>query len=82
MPLGSSFFYTDPMDDNIITYRTYSTLAEAAIARDILADAGIAASLAGELSTLYAPVPAPAGGVSLQIFERDLPRVAAILNPR
>lgn len=69
------------MNDNIVTYRVYDTLAEAAIARDLLDEAGIPATVSNTLSTLYAPVPVPAGGYRLDVFERDITRIAPILNP-
>ncbi|MCM1029586.1 MAG: hypothetical protein NC342_08305 [Pseudoflavonifractor sp.] len=66
------------MNDNIVTFRTYSTLADAYIALGILRNHEIAASVTNTLSTLYAPI--PTDGYSLQVFERDLPRVSSILD--
>ncbi|MDE6587116.1 MAG: DUF2007 domain-containing protein [Paramuribaculum sp.] len=68
-------------NDPIICLREYANGPEAYVALGVLRNAGIRAVVTDGLSTLYAPVPVPAGGYRLLVFESDAHRAASLLTP-
>lgn len=66
--------------DDIITIREYASGPDAYIACGLLRSEGIEATVSGGLSTLYCPLPPPAGGFLLQVFARDADKALEILG--
>ena len=50
------------------------------MALGVLRNAGITATVADGLSTLYCPAPPPAGGYRLQVFARDADRALELIG--
>lgn len=66
--------------DEIISIREYASGPDAYVALGVLRNAGITATVADGLSTLYCPAPPPAGGYRLQVFARDADRALELIG--
>ncbi len=68
-------------DENIIVFETYTDPIKANIIKGLLESYGIECFLADEnMSGLYAPFTPAIGGVKLNVFEKDIAQIEAILS--
>lgn len=69
-------------NDKIILFRTYSTLPEAWIAKNILEQNGISCFIANEYFAQLYPLydTSSVGGVQLHLFEQDKDKATEILS--
>ncbi len=67
-------------DLSLVCINEYPVAADAYIDKTVLNDHGIPCEVVGVLSTLYSPIPYPAGGARLMVFSRDAGRAAKLLH--
>lgn len=70
----------DPDDNSLVCLNEYPVAADAYIDKSVLNDNGIPCEVVGVLSSLYSPIPYPAGGARLMVFNRDAGRAAELLH--
>lgn len=70
----------DSDNSRLICLNEYPVAADAYIDKSVLNDNGIPCEVVGVLSSLYSPVPYPAGGARLMVFDRDAEHAAQLLN--
>lgn len=69
-----------PDPDRLTSIGDFENIADAYIAMGALRNEGIPCQVVDGLASLYTPLPMPAGGTKVLVFQRDLERAMQILN--
>ncbi len=67
-------------NEKVVVFRTYNTLFEANVVKELLASNDIPSMIKNEHTTVLLPMFSPMSGVALMVLEKDLARVQEIVD--
>lgn len=67
-------------NEKVVVFRTYNTLFEANVVKELLASNDIPSMVKNEHTTVLLPMFSPMSGVALMVLEKDLARVQEIVD--
>ncbi len=67
-------------NDKVVVFRTYNTVFEANVVKELLASNNIRSFIKNEHSTVLLPMFGSMTGVSLMVLEKDLEKVTNIVD--
>lgn len=67
-------------NEKVVVFRTYSTLFEANVVKELLASNDIPSMIKNEHTTVLLPMFSPMSGVALMVLEKDLAKAQEIVD--
>lgn len=67
-------------NEKVVVFRTYNTLFEANVVKELLASNDIPSMIKNEHTTVLLPMFSPMSGVALMVLEKDLAKVQEIVD--
>ena len=67
-------------NEKVVVFRTYNTLFEANVVKELLASNDIPSMIKNEHTTVLLPMFSPMSGVALMVLEKDLARAQEIVD--
>lgn len=67
-------------NEKVVVFRTYNTLFEANVVKELLASNDIPSMIKNEHTTVLLPMFSPMSGVALMVLEKDLTKAQEIVD--
>lgn len=67
-------------NEKVVVFRTYNTLFEANVVKELLASNDIPSMIKNEHTTILLPMFSPMSGVALMVLEKDLAKAQEIVD--
>lgn len=67
-------------NEKVVVFRTYNTLFEANVVKELLASNDIPSMIKNEHTTVLLPMFSPMSGVTLMVLEKDLAKAQEIVD--
>jgi len=67
-------------NEKVVVFRTYNTLFEANVVKELLASNDIPSMIKNEHTTVLLPMFSPMSGVALMVLEKDLAKAQEIVD--
>jgi hypothetical protein len=67
-------------NEKVVVFRTYNTLFEANVVKELLASNNIPSMIKNEHTTVLLPMFSPMSGVALMVLEKDLAKAQEIVD--
>ena len=67
-------------NERVVVFRTYNTLFEANVVKELLASNDIPSMIKNEHTTVLLPMFSPMSGVALMVLEKDLAKAQEIVD--
>ena len=67
-------------NEKVVVFRTYNTLFEANVVKELLASNDIPSMIKNEHTTVLLPMFSPMSGVALMVLEKDLAKAQKIVD--
>ena len=67
-------------NEKVVVFRTYNTLFEANVVKELLASNDIQSMIKNEHTTVLLPMFSPMSGVALMVLEKDLAKAQEIVD--
>ena len=67
-------------NEQVVVFRTYNTLFEANVVKELLASNDIPSMIKNEHTTVLLPMFSPMSGVALMVLEKDLAKAQEIVD--